>query len=409
VVGTEAVEASVLGPPWERVVRHERVPLVTHPWEWTFTMLRDAALLQLRLTRAALAHGLVTKDATPHNVQFVGNRPVFIDLGSFEKLERGEPWPGYRQFCQMYLNPLLLQARRDVPFQPWLRGRMEGITPGEASRLLGPRDRLRPAVAVHVWLHGRAERRYGRSDRDLRGELSAAGFGPSVVDTQLRSLERFVGRLRWARGESTWSTYATRSHYTDADLTAKEQVVRRVTAARAGGTVWDLGANDGRFSRIAAESADLVVAVDSDALVVDLLHRELAAGAPSRIVPMVMDLVDSSPSQGWRGVERGSLSDRSQPDVVLALAVVHHLALSGTVPPAEIVDWLASLGAELVVEVPHREDPMVRRMLARKRRNLFGDYSRETFSDALGQRMDIRSVELLPGGTRTLLHATPRT
>ncbi len=407
LIATDPADASVLGDGWDRVVSHPRLALISYPYEWSFSMLKDAALLQLRLTLAALEAGLSTKDATPYNVQFRGSSPVFIDVGSFEVPEPGSPWYGYRQFCALFLNPLILQSRLDVPFQPWLRGSTEGIAPSDLAKLMRWRDRFNRSVLTHVSLHARAERRYADSSRDVGAELKSAGMGPAIVKAQVRGLVKTVEKLRWEASESTWSDYSERPHYADEDLVVKEQFVRKAID-RPRSLVWDLGANDGHFSRIAAEQAELVAAVDSDALVIDRLYRTLRAENNETILPLAMDLVDSSPSLGWRGMERPGFFGRSKPDLVLALALVHHMAISATVPIPQIVDWLADMDAEVVVEIPHHNDPMVKRILRNKRAGLFDGYGLDAFDQGLRAAFDVRAVEELPGGTRTLYHLTPR-
>ena len=391
------------------MLRHDRVATWSYPYEWSFEMLRDAALLQLNLTRAALAEGITTKDASSYNIQFAGARPFFVDVGSFERLRRSEPWPGYRQFCELFLNPLLVQALRDVPFQPLLRGSVHGIPPVVAADLLRGSGHLTKGVFTHVKLHARAERRYADADleRDLKAELKRAGFGPAVVDAQLKNLEKAVRGLTWGRQASTWSDYSDRSHYGAADLEAKERFV--AAAVSPGASVLDLGANDGHFSRLALRAgAGSVVAVDGDDLVVDRLYRDLRAEGEQRILPLVLDLSDPSPALGWRSRERRSFVDRVRPDLVLCLAVVHHLALTNTVPLDEIVAFLADFGAPLVVEFPHDDDPMAARLLARKRAGVFDAYHRDNWERALAARFDVHATETLPGGTRTLYRAAPR-
>lgn len=396
---------------WAGFLRHDRVPVVTYPYEWTFSMLRDAALLQLDLSRAALAEGILTKDATSYNVQFLGSQPVFIDVGSFERLVPGQPWIGYRQFCELFLNPLILQAEVDVPFQPWLRGSLNGISPTFTSTALGSRGRFRRDLFTHVRLHARAESRYADADadRDVRGELERAGFGPKIIDAQLANLQRAVGRLEWADSSSTWSGYGDRGHYSDRDLAAKGELVARTAGAMSAPTVLDLGANDGHFSRIAVEAgAALAIAVDGDHLVVEHLYRDLRAAGERRILPLVMDLADPSPALGWRSKERPSFVERVRPDLVLCLAVIHHLALTNTVPFEEIVGYLRDFGAALVVEMPHRDDPMVKRLLGRKRDGLFDHYDVPQWETALAERFDVLEQVTLPSGTRTLYRCVPR-
>src|SRR4051794_32644017 len=257
------------------VLEHDVIPFVSYPYEWTFSMLRDTALLQLGLLRRALEKGLILKDSTPYNVQFRGTEPVFIDVGSFEQLREGEPWAGYRQFCMLFLYPLLLQAWKDVPFQPWLRGSLEGITPHEARGLLSARDLLRRGALSHVVLHERLERRYEEKEADLKGELRKAGFKKELILANIRGLERLIHRLRWEPDRSTWSEYGPHTTYTAEDAERKAGFVAEAVAEERPRLVWDIGANEGRHSRIAAEHAEYVVALDADSLVVDRLYKAL--------------------------------------------------------------------------------------------------------------------------------------
>lgn len=389
-------------------VEHERLPVISYPYEWTFSMLRDAALLQLDMGLMAFDKGLGVKDATPYNVQFKGSRPVFIDVGSFEELDPGSPWYGYRQFCEMYLNPLLLQSILGVGFQPWMRGSINGIGPVEMASLLHGRQRLHKGVLTHVVLHARSEIKNADTDRDVRDELRRAGFNANIVRAQMQGLRKVVEGLRWRKSESTWSNYSDRAHYKGDDLAMKERFVDDVVGATHRSLVWDLGANDGAFSRIAARHADTVVAVDADPLVIDHLYKDLRSENDEQIIPLYMNLIDSSPAQGWRGRERSDFWSRSAPDVVLALALVHHMVLPGNVPPAEVVAWLADMEAEVVLEIPHEDDPMVRRLLRAKREDLDSMYSVAAFDTAIEKTFEVRRREVLPSGTRTLLHLTPR-
>ena len=412
VVATEKVsDPGSVASGWTGMLRHERVPVISYPYEWPFEMLRDAALLQLEVTRRALAEGFITKDATSYNVQFDGARPVFIDVGSFERLRSGSPWDGYRQFCETFLNPLVLQAVGGVRFHPWMRGSLDGIRPSEAASFITGRHRLNRRLAVHVLLHARAESRYGDADkaRDVGGELARAGMGPKVLSAQVDNLTRTVQGLRWKAQSSTWSDYSDRSHYSDSDLATKEEFVARAVQDLEPAKVLDLGANDGHFSKLAlTHGAARVVAVDSDHLVVDRLYRHLRETSETRILPLVMDLADPSTGIGWRGRERPGFTDRVRPDLVLCLAVVHHLALTNTVPLSMVVDLLADFSAPVVVEFPHRDDQMAARLLARKRSGLFDHYDKPQWEAELRRRFDVTETVTTPSGTRTLYRCTPR-
>jgi hypothetical protein len=390
------------------VLRHERIPFVSYPYEWTFSMLKDAALLQLDLLLAALEHDLVLKDSTPYNVQFRGSRALFVDVGSFERLRPGEPWAGYRQFCMLYLYPLLLQALKGVRFHPWLRGSLEGITATEMRGLMSARDRFRRGVPTHVFLHARLERRYADRGGEVRDDLRRAGFRKALIVANARKLRALVQRLRWDPPAGVWTAYGERNSYSDSDVARKEDFVREAARACEPRLVWDIGANNGRYSRLAAEHAETVVAIDADQGPLELLYRELRAEGDERILPLTVDLADPSPGLGWRGLERGALATRGRPDLVLALALVHHLTIAANVPVREVVDWLAGLGSALVVEFPTREDPMVKTLLAPKREGLHPDYELGHFERCLAEAFTIERSERLGSGTRVLFLARPK-
>ena len=395
------------GGRWAGALAHERLPFVTYPYEWSFSMLKDAALLQLRLLTAALAEGLALKDATPYNVQWRGTRPVFVDVGSFERLREGEPWSGYRQFCMLFLYPLMLESYRGVPFQPWLRGSIDGISPADFRALFTRRDAFRRGMLRHVFLHASLESRYASRGREVRGELRQAGFDRRLVEANVEGMTKLVRRLQRRREGSAWADYRSTCTYDEHEAAQKEDFVGRVVGSKRRGIVWDLGCNDGRFSRIAGKDADLVVAIDSDRHVVDLLYSTLRAEDDPKILPLVVDLADPSPAIGWSNAERTTLLDRGRPELVLCLALVHHLSIAGNVPLRQVVTWLRGLDSELVIEFPERDDPMVQRLLGAKRDEAHPDYSRETFEALLRASFaTIHSTELATG-TRTLYQALP--
>jgi hypothetical protein len=389
------------------VLRHERIPFVSYPYEWTFSMLKDAALVQLDLLLAALEHDLVLKDSTPYNVQFKGARPLFVDIGSFERLREGEPWMGYRQFCMLYLYPLLLQATKGVPFQPWLRGSIDGITPGQMRSLMSFRDRFRKGVFTNVFLHAKLEKRYADRPGQVKQEVRRV-FKKELLVANVRKMRKLVERLSWDPPAGVWTAYGERNSYTGHDARRKDDFVREVAKSRPWKLVWDVGANNGRYSRIAAEGAQTVVAVDADPGPVELLYRDLRGEADEQILTLAMNLADPSPGLGWRGLERRALPDRGRPELVLALALVHHVAISANVPVPEFVDWLASLGAALVIEFPTREDPMVQKLLAPKREGLHPDYELGFFERCLSEAFEVERSERLESGTRVLYYARPK-
>ena len=407
VVDRQSLRGLALDPSWVAILHHQTIPFITYPYEWCFGMLKDAALLQLELVASALSAGVALKDATPFNIQWLGVRPIFIDVASFVRWQPGQPWTGYRQFCRMFLYPLFLQAYKGVAFHPWLRGRLDGIAADECRRLLSWRDVFRPGVLAHVVANSQLEQRLANTPRDIRQELHDARFDPKIVANTVAGLTGLVSRLQWGRRSSAWTEYVSQNSYGQDAALAKERFVETILNTPRRRLVWDLGCNTGHFARIASRTADCVVAMDSDHESIEHLYRELRKAGTRNVVPLVMDLADPSPALGWRGRERRPLPDRGRPDLVLCLALVHHLALTANLPLADLVSWFAELGAELVVELPTPEDPMSRRLL-RNRGTDWGEYSVESFERCLAAQFDVRERLTLPGGTRILYHATPK-
>ena len=401
---TDQIGLPDLAPKWAAVLKHQAVPFISYPYEWPFGMLKDAALLQLDLTLAALDEDMTLKDATPFNIQWLGSSPTFIDLGSFTAYEPGEPWAGYRQFCEQFLYPLFLQSYKNVPFHPWLRGCLEGITADACRSLLSARDYLRPGVLAHVYLQSKVQARYEASDRDVRKDLRAAGFSAALIKNNIVRLRRTVERLQWNPVRSTWSEYGRQHSYEDADLQRKSDFVRQVVAPRRWSLVWDLGCNRGVYSRLAAEHADYVLSLDADHVVIDRLFHALKAEGRSTILPLVADVADPSPGLGWRGRERQPLGDRGSPELILCLALMHHVVIGRNIPLAELIGWLAGFKADLVIEFVHRGDPMVDRLLL----NRVGqdiEYSAAALEAALTRHFGQVRQEVLESGTRTLYYA----
>jgi hypothetical protein len=408
IIGTREVDTdtvSALG--FARVLEHDRIPVISYPYEWSFDMLRDAAVLQLELQIAALREGMSVKDASPFNVQWRGTSPVFIDISSFER-SSGGPWVGYRQFCQMFLFPLMLEAHLGVPFQRHLVGNLDGIDPNEMSAFFTGRRRFAKGVFRHVYLHSLATRRVKQPSEKVRSDLRESGLNAELAHAAMRKVLRLIQALRSKRADSGWNSYRQTCSYTDDDRDAKERFIRSAMGDRRVGLTYDLGANDGAYARIAASFSDQVVAVDADDVTVNAMFRSLRADKIDNVLPLVMNLVDPSPARGWRNLERRSFHERAEPDLVFALALVHHLAITANVPLPEIVSWLRSFGGMLVVEFVHPTDPMARRLLANKRSGLFPNYNVESFEEALAERYAVIERTTLPSGTRTLYTARPR-
>lgn len=410
IVQTTAVEDPPFEDPeireqWAAFLHHQTIPFISYPYEWPFGMLKEAALLHLELLQAALAEDMILKDATAYNIQWLGTNPVFIDVTSFETLEPGTPWVGYRQFCQMFLYPLMLQAYKNIDFHPLLRGDTEGVDAQQCSRMMSARDWLRPGVFFHVMLQANMQEKAG--SQSVKQELKHAGFHKELIVNNLRKLQQIIRPMTMPSQKSVWSDYAENNSYTDDSRQQKRDFVRQAVMSQPWNQVWDLGSNTGEYARIAAENAAYVLAMDADHLAVERLYQQLKREGHRHILPLVNNVTNPSPSQGWRGQERKSLADRGKPDLVLALALVHHVVIGANIPLREFVAWLGELGASVAIEFVTRADPMVQTLL-RNKVDQYTDYDQDYFEQCLAHWFEIRQVQAVIPGQRTLYFAAPK-
>jgi hypothetical protein len=387
-------------PGAHAVIAPEPIEFVSYPYEWTFGELKDAALLTLDAQLDALADGWTLRDASAFNVQFRAGRPVLIDSLSFEPHEDGTPWVAYRQFCEHFLAPLALMARRDVRLADLLRTEIDGVPLDLAARLLPWRTRLNFGLLSHVHLHARSQRRHAGNEDEGQAARSAR-IPRSRLVALTGNLRSTVKGLDWTPAGTEWSDYADHTSYGDAATASKARLVDAFVREVPGGRAWDLGANTGRYSRVAADAGKRVLAFDIDPAAAEQHYRALKGEGRTDILPLVQDVANPSPGVGWAGRERRSLLERANPDVILALALVHHLAISRNVPLSMLLGLFADLAPWAVVEFVPREDPMVGRLLA-ARRDVFDDYTIEGFRAAAAGRFEIVREEPIAESPRTL-------
>jgi len=400
LVSHEVVDVALAADPGQAlaVLRPDPIAFISYPYEWTFGQLKDAALLTLDLQEDAERSGFTLRDASAYNVQFDRGRPILIDTLSLERRTGDEPWAAYRQFCQHFVAPLALMARRDIRCGLMLRDYVDGIPIDLAATLLPGRTRLSTGLGSHVHLHARAQRRYADA---ARGAPRRAAMGATRRGALLDSLRRTIMGLHWSPGGTEWADYDRETSYTDQGTRAKESIVEAMLQDTGGSAVWDLGANVGRFSAIAANLGRRVVAWDVDPAASERHYQRLKARGVTAVLPLVQDLVNPSPGLGWAGAERAPFVDRSDADVVMALALVHHLAISNNVP----LDWVAALFARLapagLVEFVPKGDPMVILLLG-SRPDVFPDYTQDGFERAFSTRFRIVARTPIPDSTRVL-------
>lgn len=372
-----------------KVIRPERVPFISYPYEWSFSQLKDAALATLSIQKRALKAGMSLKDASAYNIQFVNGKPILIDTLSFEIYREGRPWDAYRQFCQHFLAPLALMSHVDIRLGQFLRVSIDGIPLDLAGRLLPASTRLNFGLLTHIHLHASAQTRY--ADADVKASAPKGGVNKNAFIGLIESLEGAVNKLTWKPAGTEWGNYYEITNYTDIAFSHKKEIISGWLKDVVPASVWDLGANNGEFSRLASVMGIPTVAWDIDPSAVEQDYLRIKSEKEQNLLPLVLDLTNPSPALGWANEERDSLGQRGPVDMVFALALIHHLAISNNVPLTRLADFFAGLCRWLVIEWVPKTDSQVQKLL-RTRRDIFDGYTREGLESAFGMRFHLREA-----------------
>ena len=399
LVAHERLDQNLTGDPdWYTTLKPSLIPFISYPWEWSFGMLKDAALLTLKLARQALDFGLVLKDASPFNIQWYKGKPVFIDTLSFARYNPSEPWIAYRQFCETLLSPLLLMHYSQQPLQALQLGFANGVPLQVTSRLLPWRSRFNIPVYLHIHLHGKiAGRHPGTTDKS-----TSASFSKQKMINLLGNLETLVEKLQLKSRQSTWLNYydeaGTRDNYLENKKVIIGDWLEELTEVH---TVADLGANEGGFSILAAKLGKQVLAADLDPFCIDRLYHRIRAEKIGNLQPLVMDLAMPSPAAGADNLEYASFSNRCQTGLLLALALIHHLCIGRNLAPATVARFFSGLGEWLILEYVPPEDEKVQLLLSQKTRS-YPDYNEDVLLAAFAVYFDLEKKKPVGNSGRQL-------
>jgi len=385
-----------------RTIRPEPVAYISYPYEWCFSQLKDAAILTLDIQLTALAHGMCLKDASAYNIQFHKGRPVMIDTLSFEKYMEGAPWVAYRQFCQHFLAPLALMSRVDIRLNKLLLAFIDGIPLDLASTLMPRSSWFKAGLLMHLHLHAITQKKYASSTKPTNGKaqkkrhISRMGY-TGIVE----SLRKTVEKLHWKTGGTEWGAYYDDTNYSEKAFEEKKVFVHQFLLAIQPREVWDLGGNTGVFSRIASEMGVSIISYDVDPAAVEVNYRQVRDGKETLVLPLLLDMTSPSPGLGWNHDERDSFCQRGPTDCIMALALIHHLAISNNVPFEKIAAFFQNLCRYLIIEFVPREDSQVQRLLS-SRADIFQTYDRSNFEAIFSEYFRIINVAQIPDSQRTL-------
>lgn len=385
-----------------QIIQPEKIPFISYPYEWCFSMWKDAALLTLQIQKIALSYNMSLKDASAFNIQFIGSHPILIDTLSFEIYEVSKPWVAYRQFVEHFLVPLSLMSYTDTRLGRLLALYIDGIPLDLAAKLLPLKARINPGLFFHIYLHARAQSQYQSSDHKTRSQ----GMSKQALLGLIDNLQNTIQHLSWKMPPTTWGNYYNEGiSYTPVALNSKKTILGKMLADIQPTLVWDIGANTGYFSRLAPKKGTFVVSSDIDFAAVEKNYHLACSEKDTRLLPLFLDITNPTPALGWNNTERQSFLKRGPADLIMALALIHHLAIGNNLPLDMIAETLAGLTHTLILEFIPKEDPMVRKLLSR-RDDIFPHYTKENFDSSF--RKFFRKTMAVPiaESLRTLYYFT---
>ncbi len=384
------------------VLEHTSFPVISYPFEWSFSMLRDAGLFHLELLVYCLERGFITKDGSGYNIQFVNGKPLFVDPLSFIEYREGDPWVGFAQFFRHFLFPLMISAYTRIPFHPLLRDKLDGIDIRLTRRFFSWCDAFKPGVLLYVLIQDLLQSGFENAQESL------AHFISSSHVLQKRSLLRMVQNMQSLlrsfpipRFSSQWEHYMENCAYSSVDSKEKKEFIERAVAQVRPDFLCDIGTNTGEYALCAAHYAKNVVAVDFDYQAVDALYRRAMAGGVHNVLPLIVDCLNPSPALGWKLQERLSFFERVRPDMVLALAFIHHMVIGANIPLEDFIDWLLRFAPVVVLEFVDKKDPNVS-LLLKDKEDTYADYTQESLERIVSARGSIVRKRELSCGTRIL-------
>lgn len=380
-----------------KIIQPDQIKNISYPYEWSFSQLKDAALLTLNIQKIALEYGLSLKDASAYNIQFFQGDPILIDTLSFEKYQAGKPWPAYRQFCQHFLGPLALMSYKDLRLGQLSRIFIDGPELDLVSKLLPLKTKFNFSLLTHIHLHAKSQKHYA----DKKTNVSQKTINHLALRALIDSLLSAINKLKFPTEHTEWEEYYSFTNYSNEAFKHKKELVEKFLNILQPQTVWDLGGNTGIFSRLASDRGIPTICFDIDLIAVEKNYLYSKKHNEKNILPLFLDLTNPSPAIGWANQERDTWQTRGPADTILALALIHHLAISNNLPFNKIAEYFSTLGKNLIIEFVPKEDSKVQKLLA-TRPDIFANYDQNNFEKNFKLYFDIHQIENIPGSKRIL-------
>ncbi len=389
----DEIESKKINNDIVKILKPMQLNFISYAWEWSFSMLKDAALCTLENAITGLDFGMILKDANTHNIQFVQGKATLIDSLSFEIYNEKQHWMAYRQFCESFLAPLLLQKYNHAAMNKLLIAYPSGIPLKICNQLLPAKAKWNLNVFLHIYLPAKI--------KNKKNEKKTPDFSKQKMTTLLQGLKSFVKNLELKKDKTVWDDYYAKTILNATYLEEKKKLVSDFLSKISFNSILDLGANDGEFSLPFANSDKKIISVDIDENCIERLYLHCKKHKIKNINAIINNMANPSPALGWRNEERNNLHDRIKTDVTLALALIHHLAIAENIPLKKIVDYFYSLSPYLIIEFVEKNDAKVQELL-KFRKDIFDDYNAENFKKIVREKYEILEEEIVGNEKRIL-------
>ena len=381
-----------------KIIQPDIVPFISYPYEWCFSELKDAALATLKIQKTAIDNNMLLKDSSAFNIQFYNGLPIHIDSLSFEIYKEGSPWVAYSQFCRHFLAPLALMTYNDIRLNQLGKDYLDGILLDMASSLMPFISKLNFGLLTHIHMHAAAQKKY--SDK-LKKISDVKTFSKTAMYALIDNLESTINNLKLKNKKTEWSDYKKNNNYSIDAIEDKKNIVSTYIKKIKPSVIWDLGANDGLFSRITACLGIKTIAFDIDPMCVEINYLKSKFEKDQNILPLLIDITNPTPAIGWDNKERLSLQERGPADCVMALAFIHHLAIANNLPLDKIASFFSKICSNLIIEFIPKNDSQVQTLLA-GRFDIFPDYSQLNFEKIFKKYFIIIEKASIKNSERTL-------
>lgn len=381
-----------------KIIKPSQIEFISYPYEWSFSQLKDAALLTLEIQRTSLEFGMTLKDANAFNIQFHKGKPVLIDTLSFEYYVEGKPWLAYAEFCRYFLAPLALMTYKDVRLNKLLQVFLDGIPLDLTTKLLPLRSFLNSGLLLHIYVHSWSYRTY--KDRAIE-EFSKKRFNIRSFKGLIHSLKQSIENLKWnsKKKENDWSNYYESSAVNPEYLEHKKSLLLEYVREINPKYIWDLGSNIGSISRLIPEA--FIVSIDNDPDCVEKNYRDAKKNQEINILPLIIDINNPSPAIGWKNKERLSFLEREKPEMIFALGILHHLVVSNNLTFAHVASLFKGICNYLIIEFIPKEDNNFQRLI-RNKIDILYEYSQENFERTFKTEFEIINFAKIHKSERVL-------